>query len=66
MRPLPKPDYLTKEQIVRGTCEARRLRFAAFTNKFLCGLTEPRYRAYGSWPHTNHQGLRIVPAFHSV
>jgi len=60
MTALRKPDYLTKEQIVRGTCEARRLGFAALTNQFLCSLTEPRYRIYGAWSNKNRQGFTDV------
>lgn len=60
MRAARKPDYLTKEQIVRGTCEARRLGFTASTNRFLCSLSEPSYRTYGAWSHTNHRGFRDV------
>jgi hypothetical protein len=57
MTPPEKPEYLTKEQIVRGTIEARRLVFDALSNECLCSLTEPRYRTYGAWWHTNHQGF---------
>jgi hypothetical protein len=46
MTPPEKPEYLTKEQIVRGTIEARRLVFDALSNECLCSLTEPRYRTY--------------------
>lgn len=60
MKGIRTPEYITKEQLVRGTLEARRLDFDAFTNEFLCSLNEPRYRVYAAWLHTNGDGFSDV------